>query len=188
MPSKKKRRGFEKANLSNMDQIPPPVVTIGCRSDLNAVKIVPKEEPVPVVPAGQPEKKEPDIPVEQIIPSSFVNVRDESKERAAVLQRLQVLAELEEDQKIWLSSDGKFAPDTTGYGQWFVRTVCRQKRSYILDQIGQDVTFVINHKQDVEIQGLCPAVIQGLEKTKKIYPKLSERIDNFIQNLKELFQ
>jgi hypothetical protein len=170
MPSKKKRRGFEKANLSNMEYVPPPVVTVGCRSNQKAISIV-QEQPDKKEPV--PDKKES---VEQVVPVEQV-------ERAAVLQRLNVLAELKEDQKIWLSSDGKFTPDTTGYGQWFVRTVYRQKRSYILDQIGQDVTFVINHKQDVELQGLCPAVIQGLEKTKKVYPKLSERIDNFISQL-----
>jgi hypothetical protein len=151
-----------------MDQIPPPVVTVGCKSNQNAVNIVPKEQNV-AVPV---DKKEP---VEQIVPP----------ERAAVVQRLKVLGELKEDQKIWLSADGTFAPDTTGYGQWFVRTVCRQKRSFIMDQIGKDVTFVINHKQDLELQGLCPAVINGLEKTKKVYPKLSERIDNFISQLKQ---
>jgi hypothetical protein len=170
MPGRKKRRGFEtsKTTRSNMDQIPPPVVIVGCKSNQNAVNIVPKEQP--------------DIPVpsEQIIPP----VRDESKERACVLQRLKVIGELKDDQKIWLSADGTFAPDTTGYGQWFVRTVCRQKRSFIMDQIGKDVIFVINHKQDLELQGLCPAVINGLEKTKEVYPKLSERIDNFISQLK----
>lgn len=191
MPSKKKRRGFEtlKPTRSNMDEIPPPVVTVGCKSDQKAVKIVPKEpttldeNPLSInelpIPPEQKEVEE-DLPGEQFV---GVKPEEDAKERAAVLQRFQVLADLKDDQKIWIMWDGSFTPDTTGYGQWLVRMINRQKRTSILDQIGKDVLFAINHKQDLELQALCPKVVKGLEKTKNVYPKLSDRIDNFIQQL-----